>query len=184
MDWTHPFFNHHSTPGGRRIIPHTGSRRPFSKLVNIWCVDLEICSQTDRHKNTKKYLLQYISSFFLAITGSSESIRLSYVSATAKHTVIHIIETITNNYKQTVFLTAGTVNTWLDYCNSLSVSSSMDGPRSARMISGQLSLLSSVGQDTSQTAVMLWGWGVGAGWFVALADKRVGGRRNRSVIRR
>jgi len=83
-----------------------------------------------------------------------------------------------------VFLTAGTVNTWLDYCNSLSVPSSMDGPRSARMISGQLSLLSSVGQDTSQTAVMLWGWGVGAGWFVALADKRVGGRRNWCVIRR
>jgi len=66
-------------------------------------------------RQTQKYekvpITVHFLFFFWQITGSSESPRLSYVSATAKHTVIHIIETITNNYKQTVFLTAGTVNT-------------------------------------------------------------------------
>ena len=146
--------------------------------------DMQTDRQTQKYEKSTRY--STFPLFSGNIGGPVKVPVLSYVSATAKHTVMHIIETITNNYTQTVFLTAGTVNTWLDYCNSLSMLSSMDGPRPARIISGQLSLLSSVGQDirTSQTAAMLCGWGVGAGWFVALADKRVGGRRNWRVIRR
>jgi len=45
---------------------------------------------------------------------------------------------------------------------------------------GQLSLLPSAGRETStsQSAVMLCGWGVKASrlWFIPLVDKRVGGR--------
>jgi len=42
----------------------------------------------------------------------------------------------------------------------------------------QLSLLPSAGREvsTGQSAVMLCGWGVKAGWFIPLVDKRVGGR--------
>ena len=32
--------------------------------------------------------------------------------------------------------------------------------------------------STNQSAVMLRGWGVKAGWFIALVDKRVSGRQN------
>jgi len=42
----------------------------------------------------------------------------------------------------------------------------------------QLSLLPSVGQEmsTGQSAMMLCGWGVKAGWLIAFVDKRMGGR--------
>ena len=41
---------------------------------------------------------------------------------------------------------------------------------------GQLSLLPSTGQEMSigQSAVMLCGWGVKAGWLIPFVDKRVG----------
>jgi len=44
--------------------------------------------------------------------------------------------------------------------------------------SGQLSLLPSVGwkMSTDQSAVMLYGWGVKAGWLIPFVDKRLGGR--------
>jgi len=47
-----------------------------------------------------------------------------------------------------------------------------------RFVTSQLSLLFSVGQKMSagQSAVMLCGWGVKAGWLIPLVDKRVGGR--------
>ena len=43
---------------------------------------------------------------------------------------------------------------------------------------GQLSLLPPVVREmnTGQSAVMLCGWGVKAGWRIAFVDKRVGGR--------
>ena len=43
---------------------------------------------------------------------------------------------------------------------------------------GQLSLLPYVGQElsTSQSVLMLCGWGVKAGWFIPLVDKRLTGK--------
>jgi len=43
---------------------------------------------------------------------------------------------------------------------------------------GQLSILLYAGREMSsgQSAVMLCGWGVKAGWLIPLVDKRVGGR--------
>jgi len=43
---------------------------------------------------------------------------------------------------------------------------------------GQLSLLPFAGREmtTGQSAVMLCGWGVKAGWLIPLVDKRVVGR--------
>jgi len=49
---------------------------------------------------------------------------------------------------------------------------------------GQLSLLLSVGLEmsTGQIAVMLWGWGVKAGWLIPFVNKRVGGRYNCVIL--
>jgi len=43
---------------------------------------------------------------------------------------------------------------------------------------GQLSVLpyAGLGMIIGQSAVMLCDWGVKAGWFIPLVDKRVGGR--------
>jgi len=43
---------------------------------------------------------------------------------------------------------------------------------------GQLSLLPSAGRDisTNQSAVMLYGWEVKAGWLIPYVDKCLGGR--------
>jgi len=51
--------------------------------------------------------------------------------------------------------------------------------------SGQLSLLPSAGREMSigQSAVMLCGWGVKAGWLIPYVDKRVGGRQNCVIAR-
>jgi len=44
----------------------------------------------------------------------------------------------------------------------------------AQYFTEPLSLLPSAGRKMS--AVMLCGWGVTAGWLIAIVDKRVGGR--------
>jgi len=46
------------------------------------------------------------------------------------------------------------------------------------LLLGQLSLLPYTGQEMStvQSAVMLCGWEVKAGWLIPCVDKRVGGR--------
>jgi len=51
-------------------------------------------------------------------------------------------------------------------------------PRYVTNHPGRLSLLPSAGREmsTGQSAVMLCGWGVKAGWLIPFVDKRVGGR--------